>query len=125
MNREEQLWILQSDESGKSSPIMECWRRYQSETGKIFLTKRLWDTFETSFSHPSQSLSVLDPLYSHATRYGWAEQVEVEKRKDGVCVVTINRPNARNAVDAPTAALLADAFRDFDRDPNSKMNQKN
>ena len=33
-----------------------------------------------------------------------------------VRVVTINRPAARNAVDGPTAVLLADAFRDFDVD---------
>jgi enoyl-CoA hydratase len=31
-------------------------------------------------------------------------------------VVTINRPEARNAVDRPTAAALAAAFRDFDGD---------
>jgi len=34
-----------------------------------------------------------------------------------VCVVTIDRPEARNAVDGPTAAALADAFREFERDP--------
>jgi enoyl-CoA hydratase len=33
-----------------------------------------------------------------------------------VTIVTINRPDVRNAVDAPTAALLADAFRAFDTD---------
>jgi enoyl-CoA hydratase len=33
-----------------------------------------------------------------------------------VLVVTIDRPEARNAVDGPTAAALAEAFRDFDRD---------
>jgi enoyl-CoA hydratase len=33
-----------------------------------------------------------------------------------VTIVTINRPGARNAVDGPTAALLADAFRAFDTD---------
>ena len=33
-----------------------------------------------------------------------------------VRVITINRPQARNAVDGPTATLLADAFRDFDED---------
>lgn len=31
-----------------------------------------------------------------------------------VFIVTINRPEVRNAVDGPTAALLADAFRRFD-----------
>jgi enoyl-CoA hydratase len=44
--------------------------------------------------------------------------VEVEQR-DHVRIVTINRPHARNAVDGPTAALLADAFRDFDSDDES------
>jgi enoyl-CoA hydratase len=33
------------------------------------------------------------------------------------CVVTIDRPAVRNAVDGPTAAALADAFRRFDADP--------
>ncbi|MBI4885103.1 MAG: crotonase/enoyl-CoA hydratase family protein [Actinobacteria bacterium] len=33
-----------------------------------------------------------------------------------VCIVTINRPEVRNAVDGPTAARLATAFRDFAAD---------
>jgi enoyl-CoA hydratase len=33
-----------------------------------------------------------------------------------VLTVTIDRPEARNAVDGPTAAALADAFRDFESD---------
>lgn len=33
-----------------------------------------------------------------------------------VTIVTINRPEVRNAVDGPTAAALADAFRSFDTD---------
>jgi enoyl-CoA hydratase len=33
-----------------------------------------------------------------------------------VTIVTIDRPEARNAVDGPTAQLLADAFRAFDAD---------
>jgi enoyl-CoA hydratase len=37
-------------------------------------------------------------------------------RRDSTVVVTINRPEARNAVDAATAAALAEAFRSFDRD---------
>ena len=37
-------------------------------------------------------------------------------REGRTTVVTINRPQVRNAVDAETAALLADAFRDFDAD---------
>jgi enoyl-CoA hydratase len=43
------------------------------------------------------------------------ETVRVEH--DGrVTVVTIDRPRVRNAVDGPTATLLADAFRAFDLD---------
>jgi len=38
-------------------------------------------------------------------------------RSDSILTVTINRPEARNAVDAATAAALADAFRSFDADP--------
>jgi enoyl-CoA hydratase len=41
----------------------------------------------------------------------------VVEREGEVCVVTINRPTARNAVDRPTALGLADAFRAFDADP--------
>ena len=33
-----------------------------------------------------------------------------------VTIVTIDRPEARNAVDGPTSVLLADAFRAFDKD---------
>lgn len=43
--------------------------------------------------------------------------MNVEVRTQGTtCVITINRPAARNAVDGPTAALLAAAFRAFDGD---------
>jgi enoyl-CoA hydratase len=37
-------------------------------------------------------------------------------RDDRVVVVTIDRPEVRNAVDGPTAAALAEAFRAFDAD---------
>ncbi|MQA84327.1 MAG: crotonase/enoyl-CoA hydratase family protein [Streptosporangiales bacterium] len=47
-----------------------------------------------------------------------SSQVRVET--DGpVWTVVLCRPEARNAVDRPTAAALADAFRDFDADPGS------
>jgi enoyl-CoA hydratase/carnithine racemase len=36
--------------------------------------------------------------------------------QDAIAVVTIDRPDVRNAVDGPTAALLADAFRRFEAD---------
>jgi enoyl-CoA hydratase len=38
------------------------------------------------------------------------------EREGPVLVVTIDRPQVRNAVDGPTAAALAQAFRDFDGD---------
>jgi enoyl-CoA hydratase len=41
--------------------------------------------------------------------------VEHEQR---VTIVTIDRPEHRNAVDAPTAKLLVDGFRAFDADPD-------
>jgi enoyl-CoA hydratase len=41
----------------------------------------------------------------------------VSVHDDGpVRVVTIDRPNSRNAIDGPTAGALADAFREFDAD---------
>ncbi|MEO0436337.1 MAG: crotonase/enoyl-CoA hydratase family protein [Pseudomonadota bacterium] len=43
----------------------------------------------------------------------------VTTEQDGpVWIVTINRPEKRNAVDGLTALALAEAFRTFDRDPN-------
>jgi len=38
-----------------------------------------------------------------------------------VCIVTIDRPEVRNAVDGPTAHLLAEAFRAFDADPSASV----
>ncbi len=38
-----------------------------------------------------------------------------------ITVVTINRPDARNAVDSPTARRLADAFVEFDDNPEAKV----
>lgn len=42
-------------------------------------------------------------------------------RRGAVTVVTIDRPRARNAVDGPTALLLAEAFRAFDDDPDAAV----
>jgi enoyl-CoA hydratase len=43
--------------------------------------------------------------------------MNVRITNDGaVCVIAIDRPEVRNAVDGPTAAELAQAFRDFDSD---------
>lgn len=38
-----------------------------------------------------------------------------------ITIVTLSRPHARNAVDGASAALLAQAFRDFDADPNARV----
>lgn len=48
------------------------------------------------------------------------EQVRYEARGE-VVIVTIDRPEVRNAVDGPTAARLADAFRRFEADENAKV----
>ena len=45
----------------------------------------------------------------------------VIERDGDVAVVTINRPEVRNAVDSATAAALAQAFADFDRDAKPKV----
>ncbi len=43
----------------------------------------------------------------------------VSTARDGrTSIITIDRPEVRNAVDGPTAAALADAFRAFDADPD-------
>jgi enoyl-CoA hydratase len=47
--------------------------------------------------------------------------VRMEEMRPGVVVVTIDRPESRNAIDGPTAARLADAFRNFDADPQAKV----
>jgi len=39
------------------------------------------------------------------------------ERHGAIYIVTIDRPTVRNAVDGPTAAVLARAFRSFDADP--------
>ncbi|HEY5165992.1 MAG TPA: crotonase/enoyl-CoA hydratase family protein, partial [Acidimicrobiia bacterium] len=46
----------------------------------------------------------------------------VHTERDGpVLIVTIDRPEARNAVDAPTAERLADAFRTFEGDDDAAV----
>src|ERR1700738_2973533 len=40
---------------------------------------------------------------------------------DTVLIVTLNRPEVRNAVDGPTARELSQVFRDFDADPNLRV----
>lgn len=46
--------------------------------------------------------------------------VRIERRAP-LLIVTIDRPQARNAVDGPTANALAQAFRDFDADAELKV----
>jgi enoyl-CoA hydratase len=46
--------------------------------------------------------------------------VRIEKN-DTVTTVLIDRPAAKNAVDGPTAELLAQAFRDFDADAQARV----
>lgn len=46
-----------------------------------------------------------------------AQNLVLLDRRPPLLVVRINRPEARNAVNGPTALLLADAFRAFDADP--------
>jgi enoyl-CoA hydratase len=48
------------------------------------------------------------------------EAVRVE-REGPVTTVLLSRPQARNAVDGPTAAALAAAFREFDADPEAAV----
>jgi enoyl-CoA hydratase len=43
------------------------------------------------------------------------------ERRGGITIVTIDRPSVRNAVDAATAAALADAFRAFDAAEDSQV----
>ena len=43
------------------------------------------------------------------------------ERNGPVTTVILSRPEARNAVDGPTATALADAFREFDDDPDAAV----
>jgi enoyl-CoA hydratase len=43
------------------------------------------------------------------------------EKMGAVTTIVINRPEARNAVDRPTAAALAQAFREFEDDKNAKV----
>jgi enoyl-CoA hydratase len=52
----------------------------------------------------------------------YAARMSVRIESDGpVTTVVIDRPEARNAVDGPTATALADAFRAFDADPDQRV----
>nr|WP_281371628.1 crotonase/enoyl-CoA hydratase family protein [Petropleomorpha daqingensis] len=53
---------------------------------------------------------------------GGSAAVSVTVERDGpVTTVRLSRPSARNAVDGPTAAALADAFRAFDADDEAAV----
>ncbi len=43
------------------------------------------------------------------------------EKKEAVFTVVIDRPEVKNAVDGPTAAALADAFREFEKDDNAAV----
>jgi enoyl-CoA hydratase len=43
------------------------------------------------------------------------------QNQDEITIVTIDRPGVRNAVDGPTAAELANAFRSFDADDKARV----
>jgi enoyl-CoA hydratase/carnithine racemase len=43
------------------------------------------------------------------------------EKKNRITTIIINRPEVRNAIDGPTAKALADAFRQFDHDPESDV----
>ncbi len=45
----------------------------------------------------------------------------IVEQQDRITIVTINRPEVRNAVDGPTAARLAEAFRHFDANDGSDV----
>lgn len=49
------------------------------------------------------------------------EGLVVTERHDDLLLVRINRPQARNAVDGPTAELLATAFREFEADDGLRV----
>lgn len=50
-----------------------------------------------------------------------AEELVLLDRRPPLLIVQINRPQVRNAVDGPTAARLAQAFRAFEADPELKV----
>jgi len=43
------------------------------------------------------------------------------RRYDGITVIGLDRPERRNAVDGPTARALAEAFRQFEADPEAAV----
>src|SRR2546427_6805920 len=55
-------------------------------------------------------------------RYGEGHAMPVHYEADGpIVVITLDRPEVANAIDRPTADLLADAFRRFDADGSASV----
>lgn len=50
-----------------------------------------------------------------------SEPLFTERRDDGVFVITLNRPDVRNAVDLPMAEAMAAALDDLDGDPGLRI----
>ena len=48
-----------------------------------------------------------------------SDQITYERR-GAAAIITINRPERRNAIDGPTAALLTEAYRRFEDDPEAR-----
>lgn len=60
-------------------------------------------------------------VHGDALRMSNDPELVIHESDGPVSVVMINRPQARNAVNVPTAAALAAAFRRFDADPNAAV----
>lgn len=56
-----------------------------------------------------------------AALHSSAPAVRTEKN-GSVTTIILSRLHAKNAVDGPTAELLAEAFREFEKDENAKVN---
>jgi enoyl-CoA hydratase len=69
-------------------------------------------------SRPPQAAGEGGP---HAAAHGLVEQQVTYERRGAAAIATINRPERRNAVDGPTAELLADAFQRFEADDDARV----
>ena len=65
---------------------------------------------------PPPSCAAVCPHAALPLHCGEANMTVSYRTEDQLAIVTIDRPDRRNAVDAATAAALADAFRRFDVD---------
>src|SRR5688572_3506310 len=97
------------------SPILAC-----RCACRLYLVASGADTgFFPNACHPSDTAEILGPrgLRCNARM---SESVHVES-VGAVTVVTLNRPEVRNAVDAATARLLYDAFIAFEADAAARV----